>query len=163
VAINGKPHAGKVAPNTYLALKRTWKPGDVVTLSFDMAVKLVSANPRVPETYGKAAVQRGPFLYCLEQPDLVGASVFDVALSGSAFKPMLVQNMFRSPITALVGQGLMLASPATGAPLYTYGKPLRPGKPVRLTLIPYFSFHNRSDAPFTVWMPLVAPSAPATK
>ncbi len=36
------------------------------------------------------------------------------------------------------------------------------GRPTRITLIPYFTFHNRGDAPFTVWMPLVErPAAPA--
>lgn len=162
VAINGRPFAGKVPANSYLALKRTWKPGDVVTLSFDMAVKLVSANPRVPENYGKAAVQRGPFLYCLEQTDLPEASVFDAALTGAAFTPVTKQSHFRQAVTLLEGPALIPPRPLSEAPLYSIGRPVRPTRPTRITLIPYFTFHNRGDAPFTVWMPLVErPAAPA--
>jgi hypothetical protein len=163
VAINGQPHAGKISPNSYLALKRTWKPGDVVTLAFDMAVKLVSANPRVPETYGKAAVQRGPFLYCLEQTDLIGFSVFDIALSAPAYTPVRRPDLFRNSITVLEGSGLALPAPATESPLYVYGRAIRASKPVRIMMIPYFAFHNRGDAAFTVWLPVNDRASPAAK
>jgi hypothetical protein len=163
VSINGRPFTGKVAPNAYLALKRTWKPGDAVAISFDMGVKLVSANPRVAETYGKAAVQRGPFLYCLEQADLAEATVFDVALSGAAFRPVAKQNLFRMPVTVLEGSALMPAKPLSEAPLYLTGRQPQPSRPVRIMLVPYFTFHNRGDTPFTVWMPLVERRAAPAK
>lgn len=163
VAINGRPWTGRVTPNSYLALKRVWKPGDVVVLSFDMTVKLVSANPRVAETYGKAAVQRGPFLYCLEQADLAQASVFDVALSGPSFRPVAKQNLFRMPVTVLEGFALMPPKPLSEAPLYSTGRQPQPSRPVRVTLVPYFTFHNRGDTPFTVWMPLIERRAAPAK
>ena len=34
-----------------------------------MPVMTVRANPRVAEDIGKVAVQRGPVVYCLEEPD----------------------------------------------------------------------------------------------
>ena len=67
--INGQPAGAVARPNSYLALKRVWKAGDRVTMELDMTTHLVRANPRVPENYGKAAVQRGPLVYCLEQSD----------------------------------------------------------------------------------------------
>ncbi|MBL8236417.1 MAG: glycoside hydrolase family 127 protein [Bryobacterales bacterium] len=154
VSINGVPYPGKVAPNTYLALKRTWKPGDVVTMSFDMTPHRVAANPRVPETYGKVSIQRGPFLYCLEQPDVNGASVFDIFLNpGAPLNPVTRKDKFEGEITVLESRGLSLPAPATGAALYTYGQPAQPIKPLPLTLVPYYTFNNRGDAPFTVWLP----------
>jgi DUF1680 family protein len=154
VAINGVPFAGKVEPNTYLAIKRTWKPGDVVTLAFDMTPKRIAANPRVPETYGKVSIQRGPFLYCLEQPDLDGASVFDISLSaGAPLAPVRRQDKFAGEITVLEGRGLASPKPGSEAPLYAYGQPVPPSKPVPLTLIPYYTFNNRGDSAFAVWLP----------
>ncbi len=154
VAVNGVPHAGPVAANTYLVLNRVWKPGDVVTMTFDMAPKRIAANPRVPETFGKVSIQRGPFLYCLEQPDLEGASVFDVTLAaGSPLTPTRRKDKFNGEITVLEGKGLTYLGAAGNAPLYVYGQPAPPAKPVPLTLIPYYTFNNRGDTPFTVWLP----------
>lgn len=164
ISVNGTAAIGKAAPNSYFAIRRTWKPGDVVKLSFDMGVKLIASNPRVPENYGRAAVQRGPFIYCLEQTELVGFSVFDVGLTGAAFKPVRRPDLFRNMIVALEGEGAGLDRPATESPLYTYGRPSRPRKPVQLRLVPYFTFNNRGDQAYTVWMPLVegVRSRPAT-
>ncbi|MCU0247348.1 MAG: glycoside hydrolase family 127 protein, partial [Bryobacter sp.] len=69
ITVNGTLWTGPAKPNTYAALKRRWMPGDKVTLDFDMRPQLVTANARVPEAWGRAAVQRGPFLYCAEQED----------------------------------------------------------------------------------------------
>jgi DUF1680 family protein len=156
VAINGVAYrGGPVTANSYLSIKRTWKPGDVVTMAFDMTPKLVAANTRVPETFGKVAVQRGPFLYCLEQNDLTGPSVFDVALTGADLHPVRRQDKFEGSLTLLEGHGLATPAPATDSPLYVYGKPALPSQPVELTLIPYFAFNNRGDTAFAVWMPLI--------
>ena len=81
VLINGQPAGAVARPNSYLALKRVWKGGDRVTMELDMSTRLVRANPRVPENYGKAAVQRGPLVYCLEQSDNGTTPVSDVALN----------------------------------------------------------------------------------
>ncbi len=53
----------------YLRVSRAWKRGDAVTLTLDMPVALVRANPRVSEDAGKVAVMRGPIVYCLEEAD----------------------------------------------------------------------------------------------
>jgi DUF1680 family protein len=50
VSINGVPYSAKVAPNCYIALKRTWRPDDVVTIEFDLTPHRVAANPCVPGT-----------------------------------------------------------------------------------------------------------------
>ena len=42
-------------PGQYLALHRTWKPGDKFTLHLDMTPHLIAANPRISEDTGKTA------------------------------------------------------------------------------------------------------------
>jgi DUF1680 family protein len=58
VAVNGLPQAG-VQAGSYYELRRTWQPGDVVTLTLDL-------NPRVVAGQGNAlglsAAYRGPLL-----------------------------------------------------------------------------------------------------
>lgn len=154
VTVNGEAYRGKVEPNTYLAIDRTWKAGDVVTMAFDMTPKRIAANPRVPETFGKVSVQRGPFLYCLEQPDVDGASVFDIALStGAALRAVRRKDKFDGEVTVLEGSGAAFDPPASERALYTFGDAARPGKRMKLMLVPYYTFNNRGDAAFTVWLP----------
>ncbi|MBI4892541.1 MAG: glycoside hydrolase family 127 protein [Acidobacteria bacterium] len=150
VLINGNPAAEQPKPNTYLALKRAWKPGDKVTLTLDVETRLVYANPRVSEDYGKAAIQRGPILYAAEQTDNPGPAVFDLAIDhrnpiSAEFLPSLLGG-----VTVLTHKGLALDS-STG--LYAY-QPPSASKPAAMTLIPYYAFHDRGPANFTVWLPV---------
>jgi hypothetical protein len=152
-AVNGRPAPGPASPNTYLALKRLWKPGDTVTLTLDMAPRLVYANPRVPEDHGKAALQRGPIVYMLEQHDNPDASVFDVALD----RAMPIVAVFRPPllggVTVLTHRGLASPRPLDQAPLYSFRPPAL-SRRVELTFVPYYAFHDRGPADMTVWVPL---------
>lgn len=55
VSVNGQPVDG-VAKGTYCSIERTWQPGDVVTVDFDMACHLVQLN-------NMQAVTRGPIVF----------------------------------------------------------------------------------------------------
>lgn len=152
-AVNGRPAPESAFPNTYLALKRLWKPGDTVTLTLDMAPRLVFANPRVPEDNGKAALQRGPIVYMLEQHDNPDTSVFDAALDHAApivaaFRPSLLGG-----VTVLTHHGFTYPQPQDKAPLYSF-QPSIPSRRARLTFAPYYAFHDRGPADMTVWVPV---------
>ncbi len=58
VRVNGQEQAG-VRPGSYLALDRTWKPGDEVVLTFDVSPRLWVGER---EAAGKVAVYHGPLL-----------------------------------------------------------------------------------------------------
>jgi DUF1680 family protein len=151
VLVNGKPVETAVAPNTYVALKRVWKRNDKVTLQLDMETHLVHANPRVSEDFGKVAVQRGPLVYALEQPDNPGAPVFDVALDTRSPIHSEVAPKLAGGVVVLKARGLTYARDLSAEPLYGYSRP-KPDKPVDLTLIPYYLFHDRGPAAMTVWL-----------
>jgi len=148
VWVNGSAAGVAAKANSYVALRRTWKAGDKVKVRFDMTTRLIRANPRVPEDFGKAAVQRGPILYCLEQPESPEASVFDVALSGERFA-----EETREGVTVLRHSGVTYAKPLDKEPLYGFGA-WKASRPVNLTLRPYYLFHDRGPAAMTVWLPL---------
>ena len=52
----------------YLYITKVWQ-SDCLELEFPMKVQILDADGRVREDIGKAAVMRGPVVYCLEEAD----------------------------------------------------------------------------------------------
>ena len=85
VSVAGKFEATGPAENGYIRIRRRWSPGDKVILELDMTPQLIEANAQVAENNGRAAVQRGPIVYCLEQLDQqkgIAVSEVDQACNG---------------------------------------------------------------------------------
>lgn len=53
----------------YAYVRCSWAEGDIVTVEMPMEAKLVEANPYVRADAGKAAICRGPVVYCIESKD----------------------------------------------------------------------------------------------
>ncbi len=53
----------------YLIIDRVWSNDDAVELVFDMQVRRMKGHPHVRDTFGKVALQHGPFVYCMEEAD----------------------------------------------------------------------------------------------
>jgi uncharacterized protein len=70
VLINGIPLEEKIIPGTFAVIERLWKAGDKVTLDIPMEWRLVKGRQRQA---GRAAIMRGPQLFCLnpEQNELL--------------------------------------------------------------------------------------------
>jgi len=63
VNVNGKPWEGGAVPGEFLTVEREWAAGDRVTLDLPMAWRLVLGRKRQS---GRAAVMRGPVVFCLD-------------------------------------------------------------------------------------------------
>ena len=113
-----------------------------------MPAYLVKANAKVADASGKAALMRGPVVYCLEGVDnafpITGAAVC-------------------APLQAKVLDNCELGLPmieATGtvpadteaAPLYSPLDTLPQDVPLRF--IPYYAFANRGESDMRVWLPI---------
>ncbi|MDD5706933.1 MAG: glycoside hydrolase family 127 protein, partial [Kiritimatiellae bacterium] len=61
VSVNGKPIEGPAKAEGWLAIKRSWKKGDVVALDMPMKVRLVRGRKLQA---GKVAFMRGPVVFC---------------------------------------------------------------------------------------------------
>ena len=61
VQVNGQ--AVEAESGHYIGIRRSWKAGDVVTVSLDMKPRLTTANPLLREDRGRVAVERGPLVY----------------------------------------------------------------------------------------------------
>jgi DUF1680 family protein len=161
VAVNGRTEP-EVKAGEYLALRRTWKPGDRVSLSFPMETVPVAANPRVPEDRGKVAVRRGPLIFCLEELDQsAGAALADVSVSFGQGGRAEFQNQFRADlldgVVVLHHRGNAYELASANEPLYAPVNPApRKTRPLELTFIPYYVWANRQPAAMQVWVPYMS-------
>ena len=72
VTVNGAAVAASPLDRGYLRIERDWSPGDRVVLSLAMPVRRLSARPELVFDLGRVALQRGPFIYCVEEADAGG-------------------------------------------------------------------------------------------
>lgn len=138
------------ADKGYAYFDRNWRLGDELMFVMEMPVNLISANPKVREDVGKAAVMRGPLVYCLEEVD-----------NGSLLPALYVNEdaVFEYQFEAGILDGVVT--------LETDGKRLddadwkenelyRPftGKKMKgqkLKFIPYYAWNNRNIGEMLVW------------
>jgi hypothetical protein len=121
---------GKSVPMTiekgFVRIQRRWHANDVVQLNMPMPIRRVVANAAVTEDKDKAAIQRGPIVYCLEAVDNGGATSgvtlpLDASLSHEFKKDLL-------------GGIEVINGPSAVA-------------------IPYYSWANRGRGEMSVWIP----------
>ncbi len=142
LSVNGQVQALEVQKG-YVAVTRTWKKGDVLTLNLAMPVRRVVANDKVADDAGRVAFERGPVVYCFEGADHQGAifhlaTADDVVLTAQ-FRPDLLGG-----VTVLSGQGTAAMRRADGTVAI---------EAATLTAIPYYAWCNRGAGQMQVWMP----------
>jgi uncharacterized protein len=157
VKVNGDQIHG-AQPGAYLPIRRLWSTNDTIELTFDMTPRLLKANPAVSEDRGRIAFQRGPIVFCMEQPDqvdpqraknLVG---YIIQLNGETttrFDAKLLDG-----VMVLEHPGSITDS-GSDVSLY-FDKPDKADgqlKPTTLRLIPYYAWANRGPATMQVWIP----------
>jgi len=140
----------------YFEVRRRWKAGDKVHVEFPMHPRLVRSNLLVRENAGRVAVERGPLVYCLEQPDQPDLNLFDtsLAVNGSAFVGEFRPDLLGG-IEVLKHHGVMSERPLSSEPLYQAFDQAReaPVKKIVLTFIPYYAWANRGISQMEVWVP----------
>ncbi len=161
VTVNGKAVSG-ATPGQYLALRRRWEPGDVISVKFDLTTHLVAANPRVVDDYGRVAIQRGPLVYCLEQLDQPeGVALRDVRLDVNQKSSTPFHEEFRDDllggVVVLKCMGALYDRSSSTAGLYfRYRRETSEKHAATLTFIPYYGWANRAATPMQVWTPVVS-------
>ncbi len=119
-----------------------------IELIFPMEVKRNYCNPLVSEDIGKAAISRGPFVYCLEGVDN-GTSLNCLRLPEDAsfeyqYKADLLNGV---GIIKTTGKRLELSK---SRDLYTNSRPAE--QDASLTFIPYYAWANRGENEMEVWI-----------
>ncbi len=128
--VNSKDQAFDLE-NGFARLFRKWKKGDVIELMLPMPVRRVTASENVTADRGKAALQRGPLVYCFEGVDNEGQVLnrhlpdeldFEVE-----FKPQLLGG-----IDVLTAKNI--------------------GGDTQLVAVPYYAWSHRGIGEMAVWL-----------
>jgi hypothetical protein len=149
-------------PGRYLPIRRRWASGDVIHLELDMSPQILEANAHVVEDHGRAAVQRGPLVYCLEQLDQPsGVALADVALLAETtnldktFSESFDKDLLDG-VVVLHHEGVAVETSDPRRALYfSFSAARSKTNRIPLTFIPYYAWANRTPTPMVVWTPLL--------
>lgn len=133
----------------YLYLTKAWGEEDTVRISFPMEARLMEAAAAVRENAGKAALMRGPVVYCLEGVDN-GADLHLLSVNPQSAFAIKKDTIGGMPVNKIEAEGFRRAAAAQEDGLY---HPLRPvdGEKATLTYVPYFTWANRGENEMQVW------------
>ena len=130
----------------YAVLQRKWKKNDVIELSFPMPVRRIVANPNVKDDAGKAALQRGPLVYCAEWPDFSDRRLANVMLGRDALLKTEFLPGLLGGVTVIKGRAM--AFKRTGSDTIQ--------SETDFTAIPYYAWANRGKGEMAIWIPFDA-------
>jgi DUF1680 family protein len=146
--LNGENIAAPVRDG-YAFLTREWKSGDRITLSLDMPVTLVESNPRARENRGKAAVMRGPVVYCLEEADN-GKGLHRIRLGTPGGYSATHEDGLLEGVTVISFTGRREKDWPEDKLYRPLEEPDVEDTPLRF--IPYYAWANRDVGEMTVWV-----------
>jgi uncharacterized protein len=135
ITLNGKEIAYDNSQG-YAAITRLWNQGDRIHISMPMKIRHVTANKRVNEDENMAALEFGPFVYCIEgidNDDQVGNFI----LPDDAHLEFAKRENLFDGIYVIAGK----------APVKGHQKSLN------FTAIPYYTWSNRGSGTMKVWLP----------
>ena len=159
--VNGSRVQARVVDG-YAQLHRRWQPGDAVSLDLPLEPELVGSSA-APSLWDRAAVVRGPVVYCAEAAGNPGIDPRRVSLPAGPRGPAPVLRPARLPriegaaapfpSPGIEAAALAHPKPLPDAELYRRGGPLLPprGSPVTLRMVPYAMWANRRPGPMAVW------------
>jgi DUF1680 family protein len=120
------------------------EPAELI-LDFAMYAVLMAANPEVSDCAGKAAVMRGPVVYCAESVDNGGYGLYRFAFDIDPDPEMGSSDAFGLPILSVKGW-FRPDCEELYVPLSVMWEPSR------INLIPYYAFANREECDMAVWL-----------
>ena len=121
-----------------------------VGISFEIPVLQIISHPNVKNNKGKVTLQRGPYIYCLEEEDN-GKDLHLFQLTGEIKEVNILDNTLGNIIILEAEGEKQQISPEWINQLYKrYEKPVYEKK--LLKFIPYYSWANRSIGEMQVWV-----------
>ena len=145
VLINGNNVSFKKIKG-YAQIKRTWKEGDEVSLSFNLKPRVVRSLSKVRYNVQRACVFRGPLLYCIESID--NGPYLNQILMNQDQKLEAVDDEIFEGCISITGDMIRL-NDSTDV-LYSSSKPEL--HKTKVKLIPYFLWANRGENEMLVWI-----------
>jgi len=121
------------------------KSGDTIELNLDMQIETVEANPEVRDVCGRAALKRGPVVYCAEGADN-RFNLRDVRIRRDTKWQLYEKEIENTRMIAISGPAEIRRRTDR---LYS-AEPIEK-QVVTLNLIPYHTWANRGANEMNVW------------
>lgn len=122
----------------WVAVRRRWEAGDRVDLSLPMTIERITMPSRFKEYAGLEALQRGPIVYCLEEPDVtVPVTYLRIPAETAITAEHRVE--FLGGVTVLRGM-LQVPWDKDGSPT------------IPAVFIPYGVWNNRGASEMRIWL-----------
>lgn len=131
----------------YFYIKRKWKKGDRIDITFDLPVRRIYCNTAVRSNAGCVALMRGPLVYCLEGTDNKERLQELMIPEDAEISAEPVREGALAGMTVLKLTGVRVSSQGG---LYTEKRPEITETPIRA--IPYFAWGNRRVNQMNVWI-----------
>lgn len=138
-----------VLQRSYAKLRRAWQAGDVIELDLPMPVERVQAHPNVRANCGRAALQRGPLVYCLEEIDN-GQNLTDLILPREENLKVQFEKNLLGGIAVISGTAKRRALDEWEGALYRADGSKSETLPFKA--IPYFVWDNRAPGEMLAWI-----------
>ncbi len=143
ITVNGRATPLTITPAGYVAITRTWAPGDVIDLSLPMPVRRIVAHEKVAADRDRVALQRGPIVYAAEWPDNPNGKVRNIVLpDANALTPEFRADLLNG-VAVIRGRAVGLSLDENGA-VQKAGQPF--------VAIPYATWANRGRGQMAVWL-----------
>ena len=141
----------RMVKDGYLIIDRVWEGGETLELEFPMEVRFMQADRRVREDIGKAAVMRGPVVYCMEEADN-GKNLHLYSLSADSAPEAKTEEKLGQRMVTVTTKGKRLAKPwdETGELYQEYRTPVY--EEVQIQWIPYYAWANRGEGEMQVFI-----------
>ena len=159
LSVNGEQIPDSQRDNGYLSVSRAWQAGDQVAFTLPMEPTLYEAHPMVDSTRCSVSIQRGPLVYCLEQPDQEeGVDVLRTQISTTDEMVAKWNPELLGGVMTVEASGYAMGDAPWDEALYRrVGEGAQPTRrPAKLTAIPYFVWANRGPSAMRVWIPRAA-------
>ncbi len=135
---------------------RVWRPGDTVSATFEMPIRITEADHRVDAVRGCLALERGPLVYCVETVDLPPGTQLEDAEIEPGVRPALQPCPDIGP--DVVGLSVPALRRSASVARWPYRERL-PGEDgggqqsIEVGAVPYFTWANRRVEAMRVWIP----------
>ncbi|MDP9229634.1 MAG: glycoside hydrolase family 127 protein, partial [Bacteroidota bacterium] len=125
-------------------INREWKKGDVLEFDFPMDVKMIHSKDELKQDNQRVALQRGPFVYCVEGADNSGKA-WNIIFPENTLFETIDYKVLDEPVKALTAEVPVVLVGEDGISLKTEKK--------KIIAIPYYAWANRGKNEMQVWLP----------
>ncbi|QAA32625.1 glycoside hydrolase family 127 protein [Clostridium manihotivorum] len=148
ILINGEPFAAGIEKG-YAMIDGSFID-DTLEVSFEAPAKFIYANPKVRADAGKAAIMKGPLVYCLEEVDN-GENLSGILVDTSIKPKEHFEEELFGGVTTVIAKGKRISGKNWDTHrLYCEHKPKL--EEITIKAIPYCYWCNRKQGEMLVWI-----------